>query len=307
MNGKRWRFWIALALLAMLASTALGASAAGYLPREIDGNGTGFAFDTRSGRVTVPDCVLERANAFCTTWDIDDSFFSSGEYINIFDHLAEAKAAEMPRLEAGKYDRYEYAGLELFVRSAADPSTAARIRMWPRNRDDTPADQDIVDLEIVYYENYDQPDEEIALQQYQLTSYNLWNSIVGHTMEFYEPEELTESVRVEYHSLQNDPGAHATPSEDPPALKKASMIQEIAGVLASAERLEHNMAGEDYMHLRFVSKEGKRMNVYLQTPNDEKGNAGKVYARMGAYCYLIDKDAIQSALNAAGIPLEMMA
>ena len=51
-------------------------------------------------------------------------------------------------------------------------------------------------------------------------------------------------------------------------------------------------------------EKGDKMNVYLQNPRDDED--GKIYARMGTYCYRIDKDAIQNALNAAGIPFEMM-
>lgn len=37
------------------------------------------------------------------------------------------------------------------------------------------------------------------------------------------------------------------------------------------------------MHLRFVDQNGEHMNVYLQEPSND--SPGKVYARMGAYCY----------------------
>ena len=103
----------------------------------------------------------------------------------------------MTKLKSGKYDPYEYAGLQLFVQSTKDSTISARIRLWPRNQDDYPDYQDIVDMEIVFYHNYNQPDEKIVLKEYQLTSYDLWNSIVRYTMEFYELSALKNTVRID--------------------------------------------------------------------------------------------------------------
>lgn len=274
------------------------------LPQEIQGKGTEFIFNTRTGKVTVPDCILLEAQAFCTKWEMDDSYFLSGEYINVFKHLSNAKVSEIPKLKPGKYDPYEYAGLQLFVQSTKDSTISARIRLWPRNQDDYPDYQDIVDMEIVFYHNYNQPDEKIVLKEYQLTSYDLWNSIVRYTMEFYELSALKNTVRIEYHSLRNDPDAHATPSANPPTLQNNTSVNAIIDELVQGEKLDHNMAGLDYMHLRCIDENGKTMNIYLQEPRNE--SSGKIYARMGAYCYRIDKNDLQQALNAAGIPWEMM-
>ena len=295
---------LALLIAALLIAQAGCAFAEGYLPQKIEGSGTEFTFDTKTGKANVPDCILLEAHAFCTEWDVSDSFFESGDSANIFDFIADAKVSKMPRLEEGKYALYEYAGLELFVQSAADNNVSARIRIWPRNRDDYREYLDIVDLEIVYYQNYGLPDEKSTLAEYQLESYNLWNAVVEFTMEYYLPTALEDTVCIEYHSLQNDPGAPATPSANPPVLKDRAQVQAIVKALVNGEKLEHNMVGSDYMHLRFVDEKGNKMNVYLQNPRDDE--EGKIYARMGTYCYRIDKDAIQNALNAAGIPFEMM-
>lgn len=123
-------------------------------------------------------------------------------------------------------------------------------------------------------------------------------------MEFYELSALKNTVSIEYHSLQNDPDAHATPSAEPPTLRKKTQIQAIVGELVKGEKLDHNMAGRDSMHLRFIDPSGKSMNVYLQEPRDD--SSGKIYARMGAYCYRVDQQALQKALNTSGIPWEMM-
>lgn len=295
---------LALLIAALLVAQAGCAFAEGYLPQKIEGSGTEFTFDTKTGKANVPDCILLEVHAFCTEWDVSDSFFESGDSANIFDFIADAKVSKMPRLEEGKYALYEYAGLELFVQSAADSKASARIRIWPRNRDDYREHLDIVDLEIVYYQNYGLPDEKSTLAEYQLESYNLWNAVVEFTMEYYLPTALEDTVCIEYHSLQNDPGAPATPSANPPVLKDRAQVQAIVKALVNGEKLEHNMVGSDYMHLRFVDEKGNKMNVYLQNPRDDED--GKIYARMGTYCYRIDKDAIQNALNAAGIPFEMM-
>lgn len=295
---------LALLIAALLIAQAGCAFAEGYLPQKIEGSGTEFTFDTKTGKANVPDCILLEVHAFCTEWDVSDSFFESGDSANIFDFIADAKVSEMPRLEESKYALYEYAGLELFVQSAADSKASARIRMSPRNRDDYREYLDIVDLEIVYYQNYGLPDEKSTLAEYQLESYNLWNAVVEFTMECYLPTALEDTVCIEYHSLQNDPGAPATPSANPPVLKDRAQVQAIVKALVNGEKLEHNMVGSDYMHLRFVDEKGNKMNVYLQNPRDDE--EGKIYARMGTYCYRIDKDAIQNALNAAGISFEMM-
>lgn len=295
---------LALLIAALLIAQAGCAFAEGYLPQKIEGSGTEFTFDTKTGKANVPDCILLEVHAFCTEWDVSDSFFESGDSVNIFDFIADAKVSEMPRLDEGKYALYEYAGLELFVQSAADSNVSARLRMSPRNRDDYREYLDIVDLEIVYYQNYGLPDEKSTLAEYQLESYNLWNAVVEFTMEYYLPTALEDTVCIEYHSLQNDPGAPATPSANPPVLKDRALVQAIVKALVNGEKLEHNMVGSDFMHLRFVDEKGNKMNVYLQNPRDDED--GKIYARMGTYCYRIDKDAIQKALNAAGIPFEMM-
>lgn len=300
---------LALLIAALLIAQAGCAFAEGYLPQKIDGSGTEFTFDTKTGKANVPDCILLEAHAFCTEWDVSDSFFESGDSANIFDFIADAKVSEMPRLEESKYALYEYAGMELFVQSATDSNVSARIRMWPRNQDNYDHQEGeqypcLVDLEIVYYENYDLPDEKSTLAEYQLDSYGLWNTVVRYSMEYYLPTALEDTVCIEYHSLQNDPGAPATPSTNPPVLKDRALVQAIVKALVDGEKLEHNMVGSDYMHLRFVDEKGNKMNVYLQNPRDDE--EGKIYARMGTYCYRIDKDALQKALNAAGIPFEMM-
>ena len=300
---------LALLIVALLVAQTGCAFAEGYLPQKIEGSGTDFTFDTKTGKANVPDCILLGVHAFCTEWDVTDSFFESGDSANIFDYIADAKVAEMPRPEESKYALYEYGGLELFVQSATDSKASARIRMWPRdpdNYDHQEGEQHpcLVDLEIVYYQNYGLPDEKSTLAEYQLDSYGLWNTVVEFSMEYYLPTALEDTVCIEYHSLQNDPGAPATPSENPPVLKDRALVQAIVKALVNGEKLEHNMVGSDYMHLRFVDEKGNKMNVYLQNPRDDED--GKIYARMGTYCYRIDKDAIQNALNAAGIPFEMM-
>lgn len=149
---------------------------------------------------------------------------------------------------------------------------SARLRMYPRNRDGYPEYQDLVDLEIVPFQTHGQPNEDFVLHEYQLKSYGLWNGIVRYTMEYYEPADLKNTVSIEYHSLQNDPGAPATPSPNPPVLRKKSQIQAITKILMQSEKLDTNMVGVDYMYLRFVDEKGKRMNVYLQEPSNAMGN-----------------------------------
>lgn len=296
---------LGLMLIVLLLVTQIPcALATEYLPMEIKGNSSGFSFNTRTGKMTVPDCIVLEAHAFNTKWDIDDAFYESGTCAILFNDLMQAKVMEMPKQSSGKYDRYEYAGLEFFVQSTRDSAVSARLRMYPRNKDDYPEYLDLVDLEIVLYHNYGQPNEDFVLREYLLESYGLWNGIVRYTMEYYEPADLKNTVSIEYHSLQNDPGAPATPSLNPPVLRKKSQIQAITKILMQSEKLDTNMAGVDYMHLRFVDEKGKRMNVYLQEPSNDSRD--KIYARMGAYCYRVDKQALQKALNDAGIPWEMM-
>lgn len=305
-NNKRiTRLFILVSLaVALVFSGTTNASAVGELPCEIHGNGNDFAFNTKTGKVSIPNCTLEAAYAFRTSWDITDSFYSSGEYVNIFEHLKEAHVSSMPKLQEGLYSTYEYAGLELWVRSTKDKSITARIRLTPRNRDDYDAYQDIVDLEMVIFVNYDQEGEDSYVKEYQLESYNLWNEVVEYTMEHYNPSILEKATRIEYHTLQNDPGAPATPSKNPPTLRDLSKIKTIANILASAQKLEHDMTGSDYMHLRFVNSNGQQVSVYLIAPKDK--SVDYIYARMGGYCYLVKKDVIQKALYDAGIPWEMM-
>lgn len=281
----------------------------------IDGTGTNFQFDTARGKILVPGCILEEAHAFRTTWELDPSFYSSGEAFILFEHLRNAKVSPMPKRSLAPCDIYEYAGLELIVRSAADASISARLRFTPRNQDDYPEYQSLVDLEIVYYANRDQPDEEHALMEYQLESYDLWNSIVRYTTAHYEPSMLNDVISIEYHSLQNDPGARAKLSDVPPTLRDKDAIRSIVTQLSEAEALSQNLTALDYIHLRLIRKDGSSIHVYLQDPNAAPGGHFEhapnsddlhVYVQIGAKCYRLKKDAIQSALRDAGIPAELM-
>lgn len=291
MNGCRakWRKALVFLLAGLLAALWSCALAEEVLPLEIDGTGTMFVFNVRTGKVTVPDCILLEANAFYTAGELSEYF--SSEYVNIFRHLSKAEVSRMQNPEPGEYDPYESAGLELQVQSAQNSAVTAYIRLRPRNQDDYPEYRDLVDLEMELCHSRNQPDERRAVQTYQLSSYDLWNCVVRYTLDYYEQAALKDTVRIEYRSIQDDSGA------DAPAWQNASVIQPVIDALVSAEKLDHDMAGTDYMHLRCIDQSGKTMNVYLQHPRND--SEGITYVRMGAYCYRADKNALQQALNAA--------
>ena len=65
------------------------------------------------------------------------------------------------------------------------------------------------------------------------------------------------------------------------------------------------MAASDILHLRFVLSNGEACNVYLQEVTEWNQGCTEpdtLYARMGEYCYKVDRDAMLDALDEAGCP-----
>ena len=308
-HGKLFRIVLAFILaLSVLfpCLPALGEDefAEGAYPFHIEGNAGNFG--VRNNRLMIPDCLVVNVKSTYTAWEPNGSYNTQNGINSLFEYLEQSEVSPRTPLRDDQYARYYYAGIRLYLRSTNNPDSVAIINLRPTNTEDIPSLDYAVDMRIDLYENYNMPGEEHTWHAVRLGgSSGLWNQIVHLSLEYYEPSELKQTAAIEYHSLQNDPSASACPTENPPTLRDEDHIHKIVQVLLDAEKMPHLMAASDILHLRFVLSNGEACNVYLQEVtewNQGRTEPDTLYARMGEYCYKVDRDAMLDALDDAGCP-----
>ena len=279
--------------------------AEGAYPFHIEGNADSFG--VRNDRLMIPDCLVVNVKSTYTAWEPNGSYNTQLGIQDLFDELKACEVLPYTMPSDGEYASYYYAGIRLYLESTNDPDSVAIINLRPTNYIDVPALDRAVDMRIDLYENYTHEDETHTYHSVRLKSDtgNIWDMIVYLSLENYKPTDLLQTSAIEYHSLQNDPLASACPSPNPPTLRNENHIRKIVQALLDAEEMPHLMAATDLLHLRFVSSDGKAYNVYLQEVSEwsqGRSEPDTLYARMGEYCYKVDRDAMLDALDDAGCP-----
>ena len=277
----------------------------GAYPFHIEGNAGNFG--VRNNRLMIPDCLVVNVKSTYTAWEPNGSYNTQLGIQDLFDELKACEVLPYAMPSDGEYASYYYAGIRLYLESTNNPDSVAIINLRPTNYIDVPAFDRAVDMRIDLYENYTHEDETHTYHSVRLKSDtgNIWDMIVFLSLENYKPTDLLQTSVIEYHSLQNDPLASACPSPNPPTLRNENHIRKIVQVLLEAEEMPHLMAATDLLHLRFVSSDEKAYNVYLQEVSEwsqGRSEPDTLYARMGGFCYKVDKDAMFDALDEAGCP-----
>ena len=277
-------------------------------PYHIEGNAGSFC--VRNGHLMIPDCLVVNAHSTYTAWELNSGYNTQSGFETLFEYLMACEVQPYTMLRDGEYASYFYTGIRIYLQSTIDPDSVAIINLRPTNSPDVSELEYAVDMRIDLYDNYSQGNQgghtwhEVRLKDIG----NLWSQIAHLTLEYYEPDDLRQTTGIEYHSLQNDPSASACPTENPRTLRDSGHIRKIVQILLDAEKMPHLMAASDILHLRFVLNNGDACNVYLQEVtewNQGRTEPDTLYARMGGYCYKVDRDAMLDALDDAGCPDSM--
>lgn len=285
----------------------------GTLNIPVQGNGTEFYLNQDNEQITLPDGVITDCHAINTKWTFN---FDSPEsdMPTLYEELCNAKCIPKPDIPASAYAAHQYEALELTVQSPADPLNVCFIRLWPIAEHFVPSYGWLVNasLTMVRYDQAGSTECTLVgddIYTYTIESYDVWNHVVALAMDWYEPEELKNTCRIEYHSMAYDNEAHAFPVyfDGNPECETDRMeaIADFVSVLTNGEKMAVPMAASDAFHLRFVLKDGNIRDVYLQKvlAGDPMNPAPKddetiMYARMGAFCYRIDREAIDRCILA---------
>ena len=306
-TSKRILAFVLVLTMFLLVLPALGEDDEGVGAYPFFIEGTADQFGVQDSRLMFPDCLLVDVVAPYTTGEPKPAYNTQSGFEDFFEYLAEAEVVQYTELDDSYLEkRYVYIGIRLYLQSLQDTSVTAIMSFEPVDYENFPSigSKSDVDVEITLYKNKGTPNAEQETHVLRLRSSDVFEMGSYYSHENYEPTELRNAVAIEYHEI-TDPSTPAMLDPDPPTLHDSETIRSIAEILAQAEEMPQRIAARDILHLRFVLSNGHIWNVFLQEAdgwNQGQSGSNALYARMGARCYKVDREAMFSILRESGCP-----